>query len=217
MSKKVKFNSIDINVGFMHPKPAIKDLPEWYKDLPSVNNGQETVKKCMPFMDAMGTGYFLYLSADVYVDRNGFQQISDPEVVTTHNPNQIETFEVPAEYLGTPYKWMNFFTMKTPRGYSTLFTHPMNRIDLPFYSLSGVVETDKFELAVNFPFLLKKDFTGIINAGTPIIQALPFKRTDWESEVEDEEQIKLPTYRHTMHNPPFGFYKKHFWERKKYL
>jgi hypothetical protein len=216
MSKKINFNSIDVNLEINHPQPASKLLPEWFKKIPGVVGGVDTIKKCMPFLDSMTTGYMLTLAADVYFDGVGVQQISKANVVMTHGKDQIGEMEVPKEYSKQPFKWNNFFLLKTPKGYSTLFTHPMNRIDLPFYTLSGIVETDKFGLAVNFPFFIKKDFVGIIPAGTPIAQALPFKRTNWKHEVEDQKPTHLPGYRFTMHNPPFGFYKKNFWTRKKY-
>jgi hypothetical protein len=106
--------------------------------------------------------------------------------------------------------------MKTPKGYSTFFVHPVNRLDLPFHSFSGLVDTDKFPVEVNFPFLIKKDFVGIIPAGTPIAQAIPVKRESWTSEIDPSSSYELPAFVHTMHNPPFNFYKKHFWTRKKY-
>lgn len=214
--KKIKFQSVDVAIEFPHPRPASKFVPEWFRKLPGVNSGIETIKKCVPFLDTMTSGYIIVLASDVYFDENGFQQISKTEQITTHLKTQIETFDIPKEYDTQPYKWINFFVTKTPRGYSTLFTHPLNRIDLPFYSLSGIVETDKFPIAVNFPFFVKKDFVGMIPAGTPIIQALPFKRENWKSEVEDKKPYRQPWFASIMHNPPFGFYKKNFWERKSY-
>lgn len=217
MSKKINFNSIDINFEFLHPKPAVKDLPVWFKNTPPTTDGIENVKKCTPFLDGLSIGYIIYLTADVLVDEHGIQQISNPVVVTEHRTSQIDKLNVSKDFREIPYKWTNFFVTKTPRGYSTMFTHPINRIDLPFHTLTGIVDTDKFDLPVNFPFFVKKNFKGIITAGTPIAQAIPFKRTEWEHHVEDSKKTELPTYRHTMHNPPFGFYKKYIWQRKKYL
>ena len=214
--KKIKFHSIDVTIDFLHPQPASKFVPEWFRKLPGVVKGVETIKKCVPFLDTMTSGYMIVLASDVYYDGNNFQQVSKAEQVTTHFRDQLETFDVPKEYNEQPYKWINFFVTKTPKGYSTLFTHPLNRIELPFYSLTGIVETDKFPIPVNFPFFMKKDFVGVIPAGTPIIQAIPMKRDNWESEVEDKKPYKKPWYIDIMHNPPFGFYKKNFWQRKSY-
>lgn len=216
MNKKIEFHSVDIGVEINHPKPSSRFIPDWFKKLPGVAEKLDTVKKCMPFLDAMTSGYTIVLAADVYFDADGVQQISKHASVTNHAASQVGEIPLPKEYSKQPYKWTNFFVVKTPKGYSTMFTHPVNRIDLPFYTLTGVVETDSFGLAVNFPFFIKKDFVGVIPAGTPIAQAVPFKRTNWKHTVNDTVQLKTPVYSFTMHNPPFGYYKKHFWSRKTY-
>ena len=216
MTKKINFYSVDPSLQINHPQPTSRYLPEWFRKLPGVNEGIETIKKCMPFLDSFTTGYFITLSADVYVDANGIQQISKVPIVNEHHSSQIEGIILPPEYSSKPYKWINQFYTKTPKGYSTMIVHPLNRFDLPFYTLSGIVETDKFDVPVNFPFFVRKDFVGVISAGTPIAQLIPFKRENWKSKVEDKKQKRLPAYVFTMHNPPFGFYKKNFWTRKKY-
>lgn len=217
MTKKIKFISVEPGTGINHPSSASKNLPEWFKKMAGVIEGVQTIKKCMPLFDSLTAGYIVVLAADVYCDGNDIQQIATTEIVMAHHDSQIDGMPVSPEYKRKPYKWINYFLIKTPRGYSTLFTHPMNRMDLPFYTMTGVVETDKFGLPVNFPFFVKKNFKGIIPAGTPIAQLIPFKREDWKSEVSDNKPIELPAYRFTMHNPPLGYYKKHFWSRKKYL
>jgi hypothetical protein len=214
--KKIKFRSKHPEIDYDTPKPASRIVPEWFRKFEGVVDGQETIKKCVPFLDAMTTGYVITLASDIYVDKNGIQDLSKHKVVTNHLIEQIGEMKVPYEFIRTPFKWMNFFLAKTPRGYSTMFVHPLNRPDLPFYTLSGVVDTDKFPLEVNFPFFLRKDFVGIIPAGTPIAQAIPFKREDWSMELDTTTPYKEPTFTHTMHNPPFGYYKRHFWSRKRY-
>jgi len=214
--KKIKLNSVRPDIDYSKPVPASKMVPEWFRKIPGVINGQETIKKCVPFIDAMTSGYMVTLAADIYVDGSGIQQISKDSVVLQHYDEQIGDIKLPYEYSRQPYKWMNMFIGKTPKGYSTLFTHPFNRFDLPFYTMTGVVDTDKFPLQVNFPFFIRKDFVGLIPAGTPVAQAFPFKREDWQIEVDDTSPYEPPAFSHTMHNPPFGYYKKNFWSRKKY-
>lgn len=215
--KKINFNSIDVDFRIEHPKPASRFIPEWYKKLAGVVSGNETIKKCMPFLDAMTTGYMIVLASDVFYDGYGFQQTSKKPVITNHLKEQLGDFELPNNYSTQPYKWENFFIVKTPKGYSTLFTHPLNRIDLPFYSLSGVVDTDNFPVQVNFPFFVRKDFVGVIPAGTPIAQAIPFKRTQWKSKVEDKKRTTIPAFWLNNHlSPPFSLYKRKYWQKKKY-
>jgi hypothetical protein len=216
MKKKINFISVLPDFDISHPVPSYRTIPEWYKTSKQFIEGAQTIKKCVPFLDSMTTGYSLTLAADVFFDKGSVQDISLNGVVDKHLDNQMGDLLIPAEYSKNVYKWINSFILKTPKGYSTLFIHPVNRVDLPFYSFSGLVDTDKFPLEVNFPFLIKEDFVGIIPAGTPIAQAVPIKREGWTSEVEDKKNYEAPAFSYTMNNPPFGFYKKNFWKKKKY-
>jgi hypothetical protein len=214
--KKVKFQTTHPQFDVPKPIPASKAMPDWYRKMAGVENQQMTIKKCVPFLDAMTSGYVISLAADVEFTGEGVTNTSKIPVVTSHHPEQTKDLHVPPEYLSIAHKWENLFVMSTPKGYSTLFVHPLNRTDLPFMSISGVVDTDKHPVPVNFPFFIRKDFVGLIPAGTPIIQAIPFKRTSWESEVDEVNFPKEVPGLHQMHNPPFGYYKKHWWSRKTY-
>jgi hypothetical protein len=216
MKKKINFRSVQPDLEIPHPIPSYKAIPEWYRTSKSFVDGTETLKKCVPLLDSMTTGYTLTLASDIFFNKGNVQDISETGIVQAHGDSQIGNLKIPSEYYKTVYKWINHFILKTPKGYSTLFTHPINRIDLPFYSFSGVVDTDKFPIEVNFPFLIKKDFVGIIPAGTPIAQAIPIKRNEWTSSIEDSKKYQEPAFVFTMHNPPFNFYKKNFWTRKTY-
>jgi hypothetical protein len=216
MKKRISFKSVSPDIAIPHPTPAYKNIPEWYRTSKSFVDGVETLKKCVPFLDSMTAGYTLTLASDIMFSKGLVQDISIHGVVQSHADTQIGDLKIPEEYHKTVYKWINSFILKTPKGYSTLFIHPVNRIDLPFYSFSGMVDTDKFPVEVNFPFLIKKDFVGIIPAGTPIAQAIPVKREDWTSDIEDSKTYQPPAFIHTMHNPPFNFYKRNFWTRKRY-
>ena len=41
-------------------------------------------------------------------------------------------------------KFHNLWTIEAPAGYSLLFTHPANRFDLPFTTLTGLVDCDRY-------------------------------------------------------------------------
>lgn len=214
--KTVKFISTNVDLNIVHPKPSSKFIPEWFRKLPGVVTGTETIKKCMPFLDSMTAGYTIVLAADLKFDGDDFENISKLDLVAKHLSEQLGDLDLPLEFNKTPFKWINYFVLKTPKGHSTLFTHPLNRIDLPFYSLSGIVDTDTFPAPVNFPFFIKKGFRGVIPAGTPIIQAIPFKRSSWKMTVDDESRYELPHKFYAHANPPFNFYKKHYWNKKTY-
>jgi hypothetical protein len=123
---------------------------------------------------------------------------------------------VPSGFNPQPYKFKNDWSIKTPNGYSALFTHPLNRGDLPFYTLSGFVDTDGYNGPVNFPFLIRSDFEGIIPAGTPIVQVIPIKRESWTHEISKFEEEFSSKFNAKFHSKMYRVYKNLFWKRKDY-
>jgi hypothetical protein len=114
------------------------------------------------------------------------------------------------------FNFMPSWCIKTPKGYSSLFIHPINRTDLPFYTIGGVLDTDGWGEAGMHPFLLKKGWSGIIPEGTPYMQIIPFKRQDWVS-VVDKTMTKEYSIAITKRDNKFkDFYKKTHWKIKSY-
>lgn len=213
----------------INPKPAIEHLPQWYKDTPSnIDNEFKfleggvnfTFKKCVPYLDAMSCGYLLSLPCDIYVDQSNGTNPSihwklSEEIVSTHYKEQIKTMKTSNLYSKTPFVWMNGFSIETKSGYSCLFVHPLNRLDLPFFTLAGIVDTDKHKISVNFPFLVKKDFNGIIPKDTPIVQIIPFKRENWKFSIKDKlDSLDLLKKQHHLYLQ--NAYKRLSWSRKSY-
>jgi hypothetical protein len=219
---------------FLNIVPAKHFVPEWYRNsktvLPETNTElnifnpnvtNSTYKKCTPFFDALTTGYIVYLTSDIEVfkQENGMPFVmwkATRKIVTDHSFEQWDGLPVPEDCHPFVYKWHNDFGIKTPKDYSLLFTTPFNRFDLPFINISGIVDTDSFDLAVHFPFFIKKNFTGIIEKGTPITQIVPIKRDIWKRKIDDYNEdlilIKNEKYRSTIKRA----YKKNFWKRKEY-
>ena len=86
----------------------------------------------------------------------------------------------------------------------TKFIAPFNNSDLMFEPFSGVIHTDIFSTYIKILTLWKgpEDFKGIINAGTPMVQMIPFKR-------EEEREEKACT--HAVSKLGFsGLYRKLF-------
>jgi hypothetical protein len=218
MSKKITFHSAHPEFEILHPQPASKFIPEWYRKMDGVTDGIMTVKKCVPFLDAITGGYIIPLTADVVWNKKEKSFDSDAlvETVSRHYPSQSKDVKIPKEYDQQPHKWLNNWHIKTPRGYSCLITTPMNRLDLPFYCFSGIVDTDKHPLIINFPFVLRKDFDGKIEAGTPLVQITPFKRDSWKPDIIDDGARYYYEKEYLVEEPPFGFYKRNFWNRKSF-
>lgn len=71
------------------------------------------------------------------------------------------------------------------------------------------------------PFFLLKGVSGILPAGTPYAQIIPFKREHWESEIDvslDTEQIIAKNKENSAQyrKPDGGVYQREVWERRKY-
>jgi hypothetical protein len=171
------------------PYPSKKFIPDWFKALPMRINNEEklngsTVKRCVPFLDAMTIGYIIPLAADIQFttndDASGLEYFSKfyKDIVGTHGKNQITSERVPnpKENL-PPMKFINYWKIKTPPGWSTLFIPPINREDSRFTCIGGLVDTDVYDNFINFPFFFNQpNFTGILESGTPLVQAISIKR-----------------------------------------
>jgi hypothetical protein len=172
----------------------------------------------MPVFDAMTAGYLITTHIDVYVSiKNNQQYFEWPslEPVGFHPIEQADKHPDHNEH--SYFKWHNPWSIKTPKGYSTLFVQPMHRESL-FTVLPGIVDTDTYTPPVNFSSVMKDpNFEGLIPKGTPIAQVIPFKREGWEMEIghkkEFEEQRNITRQIFTEF---FDRYKKMFWTPKEF-
>jgi len=211
-----------------YPIPATKLIPDWYRDTQSymdnkkkpIGNGGTaiTIKKCMPVFDAITAGYILLLPADIYVtqkDDAPYYEWANYNLIGFH---PIEQAPRHPEKNGFPYpKFINQWGIKTPKGYSTLFVQPFHRESV-FTILPGVVDTDTYTTQVHFPFTLNDPkFEGLIPAGTPIAQVIPFKRDAWKMKIGGEKEVKDFVLAETKINAKFfDRYKSMFWDKKEY-
>jgi hypothetical protein len=211
------------------PIPAVQGLPDWFKALPqkafSAIHDDEvmTVKKCPPFIDAMGFGFLIPLISDLKVENGEFFWDRDvPGGGIANFTNSPIDYHDSAQVAGTPYfdedrfiiKFNNFWTIKTPPGYSLLFTHPLNRTDLPFTTITGLVDTDDYsDNLINFPARWHDtSFAGVLPKGTPVAQCIPVKREKWVSQIgtlSDEESRRLRETA-TMVAKDYGVYRREF-------
>ncbi|MEA2989209.1 MAG: hypothetical protein QOG83_1920 [Alphaproteobacteria bacterium] len=183
------------------PLPAFLGLPEWFKSMPAsafsavLQSEQMTVKKCPPFIDAMTYGFLIPLVTDLRVEDGVFSW--DFEVpggaIASYTRSPID-FHDNSQVAGTPFfkddhfiiKFNCFWTIQAPPGYSLLVTHPVNRDDLPFTTLTGLVDADRYcDNFINFPARWSDpDFNGVLPKGTPVAQCLPVKRESWAGRFE---------------------------------
>jgi hypothetical protein len=155
-----------------------------------------TWKACPAILDSFITGYVLKTPCDIEFFKNQ-QGIIDVKIndskykdfVTKRPP--MPQFEHPKGFYRHHFAWYPDWEVSLPEGYSALFMTPMNRFDLPFLNTSGIIDSDKVSIPGTFPFFLAEGGEGLIPAGTPYMQFLPFKRENWEMSVELLENSKI--------------------------
>ena len=209
-------------------KPAKTLIPQWYKDdtrIPNAINrfGQKHIKHCVPFLDGLTTGYTMVTASDLYVHQEeGSPKITwwnteedDGQQVKARDSNGAPTLPIPMGCNPLHFVWVTSGAIELPKGYSALLTHPLNRFDLPFISLSAVV--DEFAMGRgNVPFFIKEGFEGLIPEGTPYLQVIPFKRENWISKRTTGLWKKAEVYRIHSTSSFFSLYKRAIWHKKRY-
>ena len=216
------------------PIPAVLGLPDWFKNLPlktfNPTMGKEgfTIKKCPPFIDAMTYGFLIPLAIDLEFREGEFNWNSElPDGLIGEYSHSPIDFHDPSQAVGTPFsdddrfiiKFNNFWTVEAPPGYSLLFTHPVNRPDLPFTTLTGLVDSDTFHFSpVHFPARWHDlEFTGVLPKGTPVAQCIPVKRETWSATFEQltTEGVRRMTETQDATDRESGVYRRQFRSPKR--
>ena len=212
--------------------PAKNHVPEWYKKIPKFKDNTifeidrgfaPTIKLCAPFLDSLTSGYVISLPYDLYVkNNNGAPYLTWPEAVTDKiapkwRKQTSHEKIVPSGCYSFEYTWNPCVAFVFPKGYSFLITHPLNRHDLPFITLSGIIDGGfAVNAHGNFPFYIKENFEGIINKGTPIMQIIPFRQEKWKSKkIKGLVELSILNQKKST-SVIYGWYKKMFWIKKEY-
>ena len=244
-SKEIKFKAsqayIENNQDVL-PVPSKFNIPEWFKDLKH-DTKNLTVKGCMPFLDSLTAGYILKMPIDFYLEHNvtidgekktGF--ISSAELVnsesnklnlnfsgvdTSHSTKQLKNSPHVEKNNNLPiHKILNPWIIKTPPGYSCLFTPLLNNQDDRFSIIPAIVDTDTFETEINFPIIFNsdknKELKTHIKRGTPYVQIIPFKRDSWKMSVQSIDETELNKKRAFYKKLILNNYKTFFWKKKSW-
>jgi hypothetical protein len=205
------------------PVPAKEAMPAWFKRLPAIDDAHLsatssglTVKRCMPFIDALTTGWILPLGAAVRLEivdsgrtvNSGWD--FDRVMVSNHASHQVAGHPSQPR---PPCKFHNYWTIRTPPGWSCLFVPPLNRPNPVFEVVAGIVDTDTYASLIHFPFFATgKDGIHALEKGTPIVQVIPFKRADThlpaviKVETQAEAAVRQRIFRNTLAGD--GWYRK---------
>lgn len=224
------------------PMRASKSLPDWFKSLARRPENFEphepqTVKRCVPVLDAASNGYYIPAWCDfaVSVAYMENEETSKRELALRITPaSHLNMFEDepigghPWEQVGNDCpiqsydlgkilrKFQSPWVIETSKGWSCLFKSPPHHYS-NIRIMEGVVDTDTYHRMVNFPFFWDGNKEGefLIKAGTPLIHVIPFKREAVELQFDtwDETQMAKDQLLHgTMFHDS---YRKLWWHKRK--
>jgi hypothetical protein len=179
----------------------------------------------MPIFDAITGGYIILTHTDLWVsqkiDENGksyqHYEWANFSALDFHPKHQLPEHPDGLGHENSYPKWVNTWAIKTTKGYSCLFISPLHR-ETPIIVLPGIVDTDHYTAPVNFPFVLRDPkMTGLIPAGTPIMQVIPIKRDVWEMEIGTEKDvIEQQKIMSKLRSVFFDSYKRQYRQKKEY-
>jgi len=174
--------------GSVNGKSTMHRLPSW--------------KSCPALLDVFLTGYYLLTPCDIefkIINNDGFPPVEifydekwkeirhDKSILSTYfcvYRNKEDGLPHPEDYHEFTYAWRPNYYAEVPEGYTLLYVHPMNIPNLPFKTMSGFIDsTNPLIGNGNIPFYLKKNWEGVIPAGTPYAQVIPIKNESWKSEI----------------------------------
>jgi hypothetical protein len=220
------------------PVPISKSMPQWYKEADRFvkdssgeyeigrdKNKIPTWKACPAILDILTTGYTFVTPCDVefFINDNGqidvkIKNVLYKDFVTTRPP--MEQFHHPEGYYKHHFAWMPEWSIKVPDGYSVLYVSPINRYDLPIMTTSGIIDNDKVNFPGSIPFFLQEGWTGVLPAGTPYAQIIPFLRENWKSEITITPASQIVKNKiesgKKYRVPNGGVYQKEVWTRRIY-
>ena len=214
----------------------------------NILNGNEmpTIKRCIPILDSLTLGYGLVTTAEMYVKPyTGDLNTNVPDcpqeevVIEATHPRRLEripSLEISHHDYGqamthplcqnSGQRLRKVFTpwrIMTPPGYSVIITEPLNNPSKYWEIVPGVIDSDQFAPQINFMMVFKDPhFDGIVPAGTPLAQVIPFKRESWSSYISDSEEdaaelerggLKIFARLNSVFRAP---YKKFFWAKKEF-
>ena len=209
------------------PAPALKFCPDFFRALSSQVDSHPssgTVKRCIPFKEAMSAGFIIPLWADMYVlASNGDlkidfpQNFAQPESISEHSYNQVLNHPLSNHPYGKmPLKFINPWIITTEPEVSCLFTSPLNHLESRLKILDGVVDTDNYYNNINFPFLWTGgDGEFLIKKGTPLVQVIPFRREKFTAEYGVIDKDRRDKTTAMLGTKIKDGYRQEFWHKRK--
>ena len=243
-SAKISFiSTMPKNVDlFPEPVPAFKEIPTWFKKvLPFYDNDDTpmdgiqrlTVKRCVAFLDMLSSGYIIKAPFDIYIDTtDGKQVFQIPKamesfsnsgikpMIGTHDIKQVEGYPIDKDqYIEHIFRINPIWVAKGSKGVSAFFIQPQHHEVSPLYAVSAVIDIDSYPSDGLLSFLVKKDFRGYVQKGTPLVQVIPFMRQDFVSEIikDQKENEKVKEIVNKVRSVFNSGYRRMMWKKKSYI
>ena len=231
------------NIEIIKPFQTKHFLPNWFKKINAHSVEEMNIKGCVPFTDCISAGYILPLPQDLFVshrtynlekkEEESYYKFSCADIPTSRayeyniNSSEQELHDIKqvggqGSFLGEKngnqniIKILNPWRIKTPKGYSCLFTTPFYKEEDHFSIISAIVDTDDFEDNINFPIIFNNDkyptFRKTFKQGTPYVQVIPFKRDSWKrkySTIKINKEKRFFYFSNLLNR-----YKKLIWKKK---
>lgn len=234
MTNLITFSTSDREVAELFPViPASKLIPDWYKDtpveipeiVPFTKPHTPTVKRCVPVLDYLTTGYIIRASYEMHIKQHvDDHYINDFDFRCRHSEKTIgkhpwhqAQFTVNGQkshYLKINQPWH----IKTPPGYSCMIFDPHYHMRKEFSIFPGVVDTDKHDEPIGLVGLIKeREF--MVKPGDPLVVVFPFKREDWQMEtkiVTPAEELARSSFKYRLSTYWAGIYASLFHSKKTY-
>jgi len=187
------------------PLPAIKFIPEWYKNIHSakIDEASSNVKGCPSFPMWFQQGYVIPLWTDIILEwdkaKNRFKWSTphkDYQMDVHTNVQMMDHLpEVAKKDIAFILKPHSPWRLITPPDYSTMqlpMTYHFNPI---FETLPGILPTEKWH-QTNQQMLIKKSAFEksseiIIEKGTPLATYVPFKREKYNHTISPQTEKLL--------------------------
>jgi len=240
----IEFTPVIEQCKLFPPEPIKNCLPEWFKNADVAPPGHKlhpsakemlknprmragTIKKCMPAVDYMTSGYILKNFLDIEFTQEMSEEKGE-EVYIFHNTRLGQPFvdkHVRQQFPGISkhkevMKITGVWGIKTPPGYSSLIYQPFYDLEYRWQFLPAIVDTDSYTNPVSLPFIFQDIKPGhtenyIMEAGTPLVCVFPFKRDEWSGIIHNK-LIANDKSRTTVLTQLHNIYKRFFHNTKRY-
>lgn len=213
----IEFHTRAAIADIPHPYPASLHVPDWLKSMAADFDHGGTLKRCPPFLAAMTAGYIIPAPADATLI------MSADGVFSATGKAQYLSAHFAAQYAGAPFassrvvKFENPWIIVTPSEYVCLITAPINRFEIPFLPLSGIVETGAYYQEVHLPMAcaMQPGQTHRLLRGQPMIQVIPLRRENWESGTAAADLQRWNEQQQTF-QANRSFYKEQVWQKARF-